>query len=628
MRERFGIRDLVMVLGLAAVIGLQVGVLLQKNHDAAVVVAEENRTRDQVEALDRNLSQTNQTLKELAGVLRQAGGNGNAGGGVKINTDVAKTLTNIENIDTRPVGGELVWGFDGTEPSSINPITGRDMYSRYISRENRFFEFLINRNYLTTEWEGVLAESWKVSEDGREIIFKLKPQARFSDGKPVTADDVVFSMQLALNPLTDCPNLRSYLDKLEKDRPVEALDAHTVRFRFAEKYFLSLEAAGATIPVLPKHVYASYVTGDLENFGFNKITGKLPTDPLIGSGPYKLQEWKKGEELILVRNENYWGRKPALDRVRFRMYANGQALLQAMRKREVDFYLNPQADNFDECSRDPKFTRDFFTEKWDSPDSGFRYVGYNMRLPLFADKRVRQALTHVLDRETMLRELDFGLGKVATGYFWSASKQADPTIKPWPYDIERAKELLAEAGWKPGPNGILVKDGKEFKFKFQVSAGRPYYVQLGRRFKDACAKVGIDVQIEFFEWAVYSDKLTKREFEVVCLGWGGGGVEGDPYQIWHSSQAENRGSNYVGFVNAEADRCIEEARKELDAGKRNELFHKFHRILHEEQPYTFLTQRFSCAFIDRKFEIKVGKLGVEPLQWFIPDPEKRRPKQG
>jgi peptide/nickel transport system substrate-binding protein len=228
-------------------------------------------------------------------------------------------------------------------------------------------------------------------------------------------------------------------------------------------------------------------------------------------------------------------------------------------------------------------------------------------------------MTLLVDRNEITAQLLKGLGRIITGPFYILGPQYDPNIQPWPCDPGRALQLLDEAGWRDTDgDGIRDKNGTPFKFKFMTVSGSPFYEQLGRILKDSFARAGVVLIPDPYEWSIFSERLHSRSFEAVTLSWGGV-VEEDPYQIWHSSQVEHRGSNYVGFRNPEADAIIEQARGTLDEGKRNELYFRLHRILNEEQPYTFMFTRPWLELLDNRFEnVVVHKLGLNPHEWYVP----------
>jgi peptide/nickel transport system substrate-binding protein len=249
---------------------------------------------------------------------------------------------------------------------------------------------------------------------------------------------------------------------------------------------------------------------------------------------------------------------------------------------------------------------------------GYSYIGYNLKNPLFKDKRVRQALTHLVDRKRILKDIYHNLGEIVTGPFFYNSSSYDKSIKPYAFDIGKAKKLLTSAGWKDSDNdGILDKDGKKFTFTFMQISGSTNQQKIIPLIKEDMAKAGIDVKIQVFEWAVYIQRLNQKNFDVCFLGWTTG-YEADPYQVWHSSEADKTpSSNHISFKNAKADRLILEIRKTFDPVKRAKLCHKFQALLHEEQAYTFMFATYNLiAQSNRYRNVKVFPLGLETeIMW-------------
>jgi len=233
-------------------------------------------------------------------------------------------------------------------------------------------------------------------------------------------------------------------------------------------------------------------------------------------------------------------------------------------------------------------------------------------------------MTHMIDREGIrdhiLRSPE---AQIPTGPFYIFGPQSNKDIKPWPYDPDRAADLLDEAGWvDTNGDGIRDKDGVNFSFKYMIVAGTPLHQKVVKLVKDSAARVGIEVVPDPFEWSIFSQRVQDGKFDAVNMAWGGS-VESDPYQIWHSSQID-KGSNYVGFNVPEADRLIEKARMTLDKDKRNALYHKFHSIIHDEQPYTFVYTRPEQGFLEKRFEnVIIHKLGVDEFEWYVPREKQR-----
>lgn len=507
-------------------------------------------------------------------------------------------------------GDEGDWLFFrlGAEPATLNPITSKDVYANWITIGS-IFERLLEYDFDEAKLKPWLAESCEVSGDELEITIRFREDIHFSDGVRITTDDVLFTYETIMNPGVDADNQRNYYKNIKE---VVKIDDRVVKFVFNEPYWKSIEVVGL-FEVFPKHIYE--FTDPME---FNNRRSKP-----VGSGPYVFEKWDVGREIVLRRNERYWGRKPKLDKVVYRFITNDLAAVQALRAHEIDMMI-PTPDQFVEMSTNREFTEEFRTLVYWNPGVPYFYIAWNQVTPFFKDRRVRLAMTHIVDREAIVKHLLKGNAKIVTGPFYINGPQNDPSVEPWPYDLERAKQLLDEAGWRDRDgDGIRDKDGIPFRFHYSIASGNILYERIAKLFKDDAAKVGAEVIADPVEWSVFIERANNREFEAITMGWGGAIME-DPYRIWHSSQIENRGSNFIGFRNAEADAIVEEARRTMDDEKRNALYYRFHRIVHEEQPYTFLFTRPTFRFLDRRFEnVIVHKLGLDPHEWYVPKEKQR-----
>jgi len=502
-------------------------------------------------------------------------------------------------------GDWLVYRLRG-EPRTLNPISvegsleGRTVYMRNI------FEplFYYNLDVEGVELEPVLAESMNISDDGLEIEVKLKQNIWFSDGVPVTADDVKFTYDTIMNPGIDAPNIRNYYANVKE---VIKIDQRTVKFVFNELYWKTIEAVGV-FDVLPKHIYEFNEPSEFNTRRSNPV----------GSGPYIFENWKVGSRITLSRNENYWGKKPRINKLIFKIITNDTAALQALRAHDTD-YMEPSSEQFAEVAADEDFRKQFHVLSYWQPSGGYAFTAWNNAIPFFSDRRVRLAMTHIINREAIVEHLLKGYGKIVTGSFYIYGRQSDPNIEPWPYDPERAKELLNQAGWiDTDGDGLRDKDGTAFSFRYSYPSSSTTGERIGKLLKDDAQKVGIEVMPDPLEWSIFIERLNERQFQAAMLSWGGT-IESDPYQIWHSSQIKGRGNNFAAFNSPEADAVIEQARRTLDEEKRYALYHRFHRILHQQQPYTFLVTIPTFVLLDNRFEnVTVHKLGVDPLEWYVP----------
>ncbi len=500
-----------------------------------------------------------------------------------------------------PVEGDWLIYHLGAEPGTLNPIVATDAYEGIINGGN-IYETLIERDNETLELKPLLAESWEISEDKLTYTFKIRQGVKWHDGAPFTSADVVFSYKTIMDPKVDAPQLRSYYQEI---RDVEAIDDYTVKFTYARPYFLALEFCGG-MPIVPKHIFEK---GD---FNTNPA-GRKP----VGTGPFKFVKWTTGREVVLEKNPDYWGEKPHLNRIVFRIITDSSVALQVLKRQELDVAsLTPI--QWEKQTNSPDFKKHFDKFSYFTPN--YSYIGWNSKRPFFADKRVRTALTHLVNRELILDKVMYGLGAIVTNPFYINSPEYDKSIEPIPYDPAAARKLLEEAGWVDHDNdGIRDKDGVKFSFEFLIPGGSETGEKIATILKEELDGIGIDMTIRKTEWAVFTTRLNERNFDAVTLAWSMG-IESDPYQIWSSTQAE-AGSNFIGFKNAETDKLIEEARKEFDRDKRIELYRQFSEIIHEEQPYTFLFCRKATVAVNKRFEnVTVYPLGIEPTEWYVPLP--------
>ena len=512
-----------------------------------------------------------------------------------------------ENLE--PADGDWLVAQMSAEMEHLNPFTATSGYAHGI---NAFiFEGLLERDNATLEFKPALAERWEIGDDKMTYTFHLRRDAVFSDGEPLTAGDVKFTFETIMDPTVDAPSLRNYYQDVTS---CEVVDEYTIRFTCNKPYFKHLSMIGG-LPVLPEHIYG---VGDFNTHPNNR-------NP-IGSGPYILERWDTGQQVVLARNERYWGEKPHILKRVYKIITNSNAAFQELSRHELDI-MDPVAlteEMWITRASTPKFEAEF--NKFIYNDAGYRYIGWNMRRPLFQDKLVRRALTMLLDRQAILDNLMHGLGQVTSGNFFVDLPEYDQAIKPWPFDPVAAGRLLDEAGWKDTDgDGLRDKGGVPFRFELQYTSGTEIHNQVATLFQEELAAAGIEMNIRTLEFASLLENVAQHDFDAVMMAWGSGGPEPDPYQVWHSSMAVENGSNHVGFVNEEADRIMEEARVEFGRAERIEMYHRFHAIVHEEQPYTFLFVRKAKVAVDKRFHnTKVYPLiGMDSREWWVPKPLQR-----
>lgn len=488
------------------------------------------------------------------------------------------------------------------EPATLNPITSTDAYASNIN--DYIYESLLKRDEKTMQLVPVLADSWEISEDHLTYTFHLKKNIKWQDDQPFTAKDILFSFDRIRDPKVDSAHLRNYYQDIER---LEVIDDYTVRYHYRIPYFRALEFCGG-IPIVPTHLFSK-----TEDFNQSAI-GRSP----VGTGPFQFLRWDTGKEIVLIRNEQYWGEKPKLERVVFKVITDSTVALQVLKKGGLDL-MSLRPIQWVKQTNNERFHNNFQKIKYYLPS--YSYIGWNLRKPMFSDPGVRQAMTMLLNRESILKELLFNLGTIVTGNFYINSPAYNHEIKPYPYDPQGAVALLKTAGWEDHDgDGILDKDGAPFAFEFLISAGSKFAEQLATILQENLKQVGIQMSIRKLEWAVFIQNIQQHQFDACTLAWSLS-WESDPFQLWHSSQAD-KGSNFVGFKNAEADQIIETARKEFNAEKRNELYRRFHEIIHDEQPYTFLFTTEALVAVARRFQnVQVYPMGLAPREWWATEQE-------
>ena len=503
-----------------------------------------------------------------------------------------------------PAAGDWLIRRLNAEPGTLNPITATDNYSQMI--DAMIMDTLLDMDLATQELIPLLAEKWEVSEDKLTFTFHLHKNVKWHDGKPFTADDVIYSLQRIMDPKVDAAPLRIYyIDCVETKK----VDAYTVRFTWRQPYFKALEALAA-LPIVPKHIMD-------DGTDFNKHPyGRNP----IGTGPYRFVTWETGKRIELVRNKDYFGKPGYFERIIFKFITDNNGALQVFNQGEVDFLERLSQTQWIKQTNYPEFFKRANKIYYDYPQ--YSYIGWNMRRPPFDDQRVRTAMTMLLNREAILKNIYYCLGKVVSGPYYVNTPYYDQSIKPLPYDPDKAKALLAQAGWADhNQDGILDKDGKDFKFEFLISSGSETAEKIATIYKEDLQSAGIHMEIRKLEWAVFLQNVQEWSFDACTLAWA---LDANPdeYQIWHSSMADVKGSsNHVGYKNPEVDRLIEEARQEFDKQKRIELNHRIHRLIADDQPYTFLFCPKELAAVDKRIT-NVVPYAIRPIfkfaEWYVP----------
>jgi peptide/nickel transport system substrate-binding protein len=507
--------------------------------------------------------------------------------------------------NAKPEQGDWLTLWMPEEMAHLNPLTFTDDYAARIVA--KIFDSLLDRDPVTQEMKPWIAASWEVADDKLSYTFHLRKDVKFSDGVPLTAKDVKFTFDKIMDPKVDAPQLRNYFVDVKS---FDVLDDYTIRFACSRPYYLHVVMIGQ-IPIIPEHIYG---TGDFNNHPYNRKP--------VGSGPYVLERWKTGQEVVLDRNPLFFAatdnNPPYFDKIIYSIITDENAAFLVTNRGDIDAKVL-QPEEWVRRANTPHFLKLFnrFAYNWPA----YNYIGWNLRKPQFADRRVRTALALLMDREQVRDDIYKGLANVMVAGFMPGVVEYNDKLKPLPFEPARASALLDEAGWKDTDgDGIRDKAGVPFRFEALTTNQNPIAEQILTLYKEELARTGIDLVIRELEWASLVDRVNKRDFDAVLMSWRMS-PDVDPYPIWHSSQGE-KGDNFVGFVNAEADQLLERARVSFDRDERIRLYHRFQELIFEEQPYLFLLAPKQLLAVAKRIEgIKIYPYGLEDREWndwFVP----------
>jgi len=448
---------------------------------------------------------------------------------------------------------------------------------------------------------GDLAKSWEIRKNGLEIIFHLREGVKWHDGVEFTSDDVVFTYKTITNPNVPTP----YSSIYGPVKKIEALDRYTIKVEYSEPFAPALESWA--MGIIPKHILEGK---DLTKEEFSRHP--------IGTGPYRLKEWVTGQKIVLEAYEGYFEGQPGIKRYIARIIPDTATMFLELKFGGLDF-MNLTPPQYKLQADKGVFKRYF--QRFQYPAFGFTYLGYNLLDPKFSDRRVRRALTHAINKEEIIKGVLLGYGRPATGPFPPESWAYNPKAIGPEYDPEKARQLLKEAGWVPGPDGILTKDGQRFSFTVLTNQGNTVRLMAAQIIKEQLKKVGVEMNIKVLEWqALLHEFIDKKRFEAIILGWQ---LSRDPdiYDIWHSSKTKEGEFNFISYKNDEVDRLLIEGRREFDLEKRKNIYQRVHALLAEDQPYTFLFVPDSLSVLHKRFKgVEKAPLGIwyDFIHWYVP----------
>ena len=521
----------------------------------------------------------------------------------------------IASKDARPCGTITLWG--SAMPKSFNMWEDYNSFSAELM--GMMFEPLVSLHSTEDREVGILADSWSVSEDGKTFTFHVDPRAKWSDGKPVTAEDVQYYYDVIMDEKNLTPIFKVGLSRF--DRP-EVVDSLTVKMTAKESHWGNFwEAAGML--AFPKHVWAGK--------DFNQIRYEFP----VVSGPYKIKTFREDRYVELQRRADWWGfhknwnrGKYNFEKIRYRFMNDQTKALEAFKKQDFNAYaiytssIWKKQTDFDAVKKGWAVKQRIFNKE----PIGFQGMAINLRKPQFQDVRVRRALSMLLNREAMNEKYMFGQYFLLNSYYpdlWEGNK--NPTAPLYKFNPDSARALFAEAGYKVNGQGVLEKDGKAFAINFITSQEDLRHLTL---FQEDLKKVGVVATIEQMSQSTLRKRLDDADFDLYWVNWGAGRLR-DPEASWHSATALQKGTNNLaGVQDKVVDSLIDLQKTEFDLAKRNEILKALDNRLAEIVPYVLMWQcdhhrilYWNRYGMPEKVLDHFNREDAIPVYWWL-DPEK------
>jgi len=475
-----------------------------------------------------------------------------------------------------------------SNPSRLNPLLATDSASGEIA--DWIFDAL-----LTYDKDGKikpnLAKSYQF-ENNTTLIFHLRDDVRWSDGKKFSSDDVIFTYKLITSPKIFTP----YASEFRYVKSVKKIDDLTIKVIYKKPYFKALNTW--MMSIVPKHILEK--ESDIMTSSFNQHP--------IGTGKYKIDGFEISKDIILEANENYFEHKPYIDKIIYHFLPDPSTQFLMLKSYKLDVGSLTPLQVEREISDDFKKHYNIY----ESPSHVYTYLGFNLKNPKFKDKRVRKALSLALDRKEMVEILFFGHGSVCNGPFMPNTFAYNDKVKLPKRDLKRAKELLKEAGYDRS---------NPLEFELVTNSNNKIRVYAAQIIQHQLKDVGVKVRIRTMEWQAFLNTVfNPRRYETILLGWGLG-LMPDAYSIWHSESDKKGGFNFIHYKNKQVDRLIKEAEGITDLRKVGEIYKKIFALIVNDNPYLFLYIPNSITAVNKEIKnVSDSIIGImhNEIDWIKP----------
>ena len=498
--------------------------------------------------------------------------------------------------DTTPVRGGTVLRRLPVDVVSLNPTLANTSYDRWVA-----FYLYTPMVHLDVNLQPIpgLADKWEITPDGKRYTFHLNPKATFSDGTPVRASDVLFTLKKIVDPASEAASIAGGFEKLDLAN-TKVVDDHTIVVAFKD-ILASQIIQFNSLMTLPEHVYSQ---GDFR-------TGWA--DRAVSCGPYTLVRRVPGKEILLKRRDDWWGPPVYPDQILLKVINDDKTAWSAVQRGDVD-EAQISSDVWLMEGRRPELQKTIDFRRFYTLT--YNFIPWNNRHPILSDRRVRRALAMCIDLQSVINNLYHGTARAMNGPFTPDEWAYNPDVPVIQYNPLEAQRILNSIGWvDTDHDGILDKGGKPLKFDFIIIGGNSISSPFAQLFQSELKKIGVQMNIVPLDPSAFMQRVMGGNFEAAILAWDLD-PDPDPFPLFHSSQFAPQGQNIAFYSNPETDKLIDAERKELDIKKRIPIFRRLHEVLANDQPYTWLYQVSSKWAVNKRLHGANESKGWGLFLWY------------
>lgn len=426
----------------------------------------------------------------------------------------------------------------------------------------------------TLEAEPALAIDWE-NEDPLTWTFKLREDVTFHDGEPFTAEDVKYTFDKILDPDFKAP----YITLYAPIESIEVIDEYTVQFNLGQPYAPLINYLD--IGIVPKHIA-------------EQDENKLASEP-IGTGPYKMMKWEKNNKIHFEANEAYWAGEPKTQKVTYFIIPDNTTRVASLEAGDIDLVHSPLSPQ--DIQR-VKENDEFVVEEKEG--LGYTYLNFNQESELLEDVKVRQAISHLVNKEVISKDIYRAMDNPALSPLIPSSWAYTDDVPKFEHDVEISKQLFEEAGWKDTDgDGFYDKDGNIFTIELSTHSEDPNRMQMVEYLQNEFEKNGVKVEVITNEWSTFSSNMMEGKFDIALLGWLN---LTDPDRAMYNQFHSTSGSNYGKYNNPKVDELLDEARASSEQENRKELYQEIAQIVTEDVAYDVVLYQGYYAMYGKNVE--------------------------